>query len=302
MIIPPSIKPGSKIRIISPAGKIKKEYVEPAIEWLRTQGYKVETGTHVFAQHFQFAGTDEQRLNDLQTALDDPECNAIICSRGGYGTVRLVDKLDFTCFRKNPKWLVGFSDITVLHSCLNLQKIATIHGVMPRYFFEGNRNESGSLLSMMHLITGSKVTYKLKNTESNRPGYANAELTGGNLSILASLQGSRYDISTDRKILFIEEIDEYLYHIDRMIHQLKLGGKLKNLAGLIIGDFSNIKDNDSPFGQTIEEIIREAVEDYDYPVCFGFPAGHERTNRALMFGQKWELQVGQQQTTLEIKY
>lgn len=300
MITPQALKPNSKIRIVSPAGKIEEKHVLPAMEWLEEQGYKVELGKYVFAEHFQFAGTDKQRLEDLQTALDDPECETIICSRGGYGTVRIIDKLDFTRFLEKPKWLVGFSDITILHSCLNRLKIATIHGVMPRYFFADNGLPSEDLNSMMKLMKGEEISYSVNSTEFNKTGQAEAELVGGNLSIVTSLQGTGYDMNTDGKILFLEDIDEFLYHTDRMIHQLKLSGKLKNLAGLILGDFTDMKDNESPFGKTVHEIILEAVNDFNYPVCFGFPGGHDKENLALAFGKQWTLNVLEEKTELSL--
>ncbi|WP_346855553.1 LD-carboxypeptidase [uncultured Draconibacterium sp.] len=301
MITPPPIKSNSKMRIVSPAGKIEEKHVMPAVEWLEKQGYKVELGEHVFAQHFQFAGTDEQRLNDLQEALDDPDCDAIICSRGGYGTVRIVNKLDFTTFAQKPKWLVGFSDITILHSCFHNLGFASIHGVMPRYFFDSEGNPSESLVSMMKLITGESISYSVDSATFNKKGKAEAEIVGGNLSIITSLQGTKYDLNTDGKILFLEDIDEFLYHTDRMIHQLKLSGKLDNLAGLILGDFTDMKDNESPFGKTVHEIILEAVSGFDYPVCFDFPGGHDKKNLALAFGCEWELEVAEGKTKLRLK-
>lgn len=300
MKIPPSIKPGDKIRIVSPAGKVKEEHVLPAVEWLQKQGYKVELGKHIFANHFQFAGTDKQRLDDLQTALDDPETAAIICSRGGYGTVRIISQIDFTKFVANPKWLVGFSDITILHLCLNNSNVATIHGVMPKYFFDDDGTPSENLKSLMQLLTGGKASYSFKNGENKRFGKVTGELVGGNLSIISSLQGTNYEIDTTGKILFLEDIDEFLYHTDRMIHQLKLSGKLDNLAGLIIGDFTDMKDNESPFGKSVHEIIIDAVQEFEYPVCFGFPAGHDKKNLALAFGKTWELEVLEQSVTLGI--
>lgn len=301
MKIPLSIKPGDKIRIVSPAGKVSEEHVFPAVEWLHQQGYKVELGKHVFASHFQFAGTDQQRLDDLQTALDDSETAAIICSRGGYGTVRIIRQIDFTNFVENPKWLVGFSDITILHSCLNSRGVATIHGVMPQYFFNNDGAPYENLNSLMQLLTGGKAVYSFKNSENNRPGKVTAELVGGNLSIISSMQGTPCELKTDGKILFLEDIDEFLYHTDRMIHQLKLSGKLDNLAGLVLGDFTEIKDNESPFGKTVHEIIMDAVHEFDYPVCFGFPAGHDKKNLALAFGLNWELDVLEQSAVLRIK-
>ena len=298
MIQPSPIQPGSKIRIVSPAGKISDQYVLPAAEWLQDQGYQVELGRHVFSSYYQFAGTDAQRYHDLQEALNDPDCDVILCSRGGYGTVRIIDRLDFTGFLESPKWLVGFSDITILHSCLNNYGVPTIHGVMPRYFMDESGQPGENLQSLMQLITGNGAQYSIPSQESNRKGKTKAELVGGNLSIISSLQGTSYDLDTDGKILFLEDIDEFLYHTDRMIHQLKLSGKLDKLAGLILGDFTDMKDNESPFGKTVQEIICDAVEDFSYPVCFGFPAGHDKRNLALMFGKEWELNVGNETTTL----
>jgi muramoyltetrapeptide carboxypeptidase len=300
MKIPPCIKPGSKIRIVSPAGKIDEKYVWPAVEWLQKQDYNVELGGHIFDRHFQFAGTDRQRLEDLQTALDDPETDVILCSRGGYGTVRIIDKLNFDTFNENPKWLVGFSDITILHSCLNNLGVATIHGAMPRYFFEKDGTAAENLKSLVQILSGEKVSYSFKNHENNRPGKAEAELVGGNLSIISSLQGTKYELETDGKILFLEDIDEFLYHTDRMMHQLKLAGKLDNLAGIILGDFTDIKDNESPFGKTIQEVISGAVQEFGYPVAFGFPAGHDKKNLALAFGQTWQLGVSGNQSSLKL--
>lgn len=297
---PPPIKPGDKIRIVSPAGKVAEKYVLPAVEWLTRQGYKVELGKHVFDGHFQFAGTDNERLDDLQTALDDPETAAIICSRGGYGTVRIIDKLDCRNFKKHPKWLVGFSDITILHTCINNLGVATIHGAMPRYFLDDNNLPTENLETLMQLLTGNQAAYKIKAQSENRTGKTSGELVGGNLSIISSLQGTRYELDTLGKILFLEDIDEFLYHTDRMIHQLKLSGKLNQLAGLVIGDFTDMKDNESPFGKTVHEIIAEAVAEFDYPVCFGFPAGHDKRNLALAFGKTWKMEVAGKEVTLEM--
>lgn len=297
---PSPIKPGDKIRIVSPAGKVAEKYVLPAVEWLTQQGYKVELGKHVFASHFQFSGTDAERLEDLQTAFDDPETAAIICSRGGYGTVRIIEQIDFSNFKKNPRWLVGFSDITVLHAALNKLNIATIHGTMPRYFFDDNNLPTENLETLMKLLRGNEGKYKIGALPENRIGSCTAEVVGGNLSIIVSLFGTKYETDTRGKILFIEDIDEYLYHTDRMMHQLKLAGKLDKLAGLIVGDFTDVKDNESPFGKTVHEIIAEAVADYDYPVCYGFPAGHDKRNLALVFGKTWKMDVAEKDVTLEM--
>ncbi len=301
MNTPPFLKSGSKIRIVSPAGKTDEKYILPAAEWLKNQGFQIELGQHVFARHFQFAGTDAQRLEDLQIALDDPETDAILCSRGGYGTVRIINQLDFSGFLSKPKWLVGFSDITILHSCLNNLKVASIHGTMPRHFFEKDGNPSESLGSLMHLLKGESISYSFSNSEHNKPGKVSAELVGGNLSIISSLQGTKYDMKISGKILFLEDIDEFLYHTDRMMHQLKLAGKLDNLAGLVLGDFTDMKDNELPFGKTVHEIISDAVRKFDYPVAFGFPAGHDKKNLALAFGKTWQLDVTNLQATLNSK-
>ncbi len=289
--IPSYIKPGSKIRIVSPAGNIDKKYVLPAIEWLEQQGYRVEAGEHVLARHSGFAGTDKQRLDDLQNALDDKETDVILCSRGGYGTVRIIDKLTFEKFHEKPKWLVGFSDITILHSCLNNLGVASIHGAMPHSFFEKDGTPTENLNSLMQILSGEKNTYSFRNSEHDRKGIVEAELVGGNLSIISSIQGTKYEINTDGKILFLEDIDEYLYHADRMMCQLKLSGKLEKLSGLVLGGFSGMKDNKPPFGKDIYEIVSEAVKEYGYPVAFGFPAGHDKKNMALVFGQTWRLIV-----------
>jgi len=300
MKTPPYLKPGSKIRIVSPAGKVDKKYVAPAVDWLQKEGYNVELGKNVFSRHYQFAGTDAKRLHDIQEALDDPETEAIICSRGGYGTVRIIDQIDFTHFLQHPKWLVGFSDITILHTCFNNLEVATLHGAMPRYFFDKNGQVTENLTTLNSLLTGVKADYIFRAEKKNRPGRASGQLVGGNLSIISSVQGTKYELDTNGKILFLEEIDEFLYHSDRMMHQLKLAGKLDNLAGLVLGNFTEMKDNESPFGKTIREIIAEVVEKFNYPVCFGFPAGHDKKNLALAFGKVWQLDVSVKHSGLKL--
>jgi muramoyltetrapeptide carboxypeptidase len=298
MIIPPYLRENSKIRIVAPAGKVKKESVELGIEWLINMGYEVEVGKHVYDEFNQFAGRDEDRLGDLQQALDDTKTSAIICARGGYGIIRLNDKLDFSGFLKNPKWVVGYSDITVLHNKLNRLNVASIHGAMIRNFPKKNMKVSEKIKSLFFLLEGGKPNYRIPRNELNRAGKVNAELVGGNLSIIYSLIGTPFDVESNGKILFIEDIDEYLYHIDRMILSLKLAGKLDNLAGLLIGGFTRMKDNTSPFGKNAYEIIADVLKEYNYPVCFGFPAGHGKNNLALALGLNWELEV----TDIEVKF
>lgn len=299
MIIPPFLSSGDRIRIVSPAGKVQKEKVLPGIELLSDIGFDVIIGKHVFGSHFQYSATDKQRAEDFQEAVNDPETKAIVCARGGYGAVRILDRIDFTPFIKHQKWLVGFSDITVFHSALNRINVASIHGAMPGFFIE-NKKPTRSFLSLTELLKNGKSNIELDFNDLNRTGNCEGELVGGNLSIIYSLQNTPWQLDTKGKILFIEDVSEYLYHLDRMMHNLKLSGQLQNLAGLIVGGFSEIKDNESPFGKTAYEIIFEAVKDYKYPVLFDFPAGHIPKNIALMFGAKYSLSIsGKSYLTLQ---
>ena len=289
MITPQYLKTGDKIGIISTARKISEAEVMPAIEIFKSWGLDVVTGKNLFNEYNQFAGTDARRLYDVQTMLDDAEIKAIICARGGYGTVRIIDKIDFTSFEKNPKWIAGFSDVCVLHSHIHANfGIETIHSAMPINFIDITEN-SDSLITLKDALFGKNLSYKIKPHPFNRQGKAEAIITGGNLSILYSLTGSISDIDTKGKILFLEDLDEYLYHIDRMMMNLKRCGKLENLAALVIGGMSDMNDNIVPFGLSACEIIKYAVEDYDYPVCYDFPAGHITDNKALIFGRKASL-------------
>ena len=292
MIIPPSLQPGDRIRIISPAGRVQKDKVLPGIELLQDEGFDVIVGNHVFDKHFQYSGTDQHRAADLQEAVDDPVTKAIVCARGGYGTVRIIEWIDFTKLLKNPKWLVGFSDVTVLHSVLNKLGIASIHGAMPAYFLD-NKKPSRSFLSLIDLLLTGRSKIQCQSDPLNRKGKATGELVGGNLSLLYSLQGTPWQIETTGKILMIEDLSEYLYHLDRMMQNLKLAGQLKHLAGLVVGGFTEMKDNDSPFGKSASEIILEAVQEYQFPVCFGFPVGHIPKNLSVMFGGRYLLEVSE---------
>jgi len=293
MIIPPFLKPGDRIRIISPAGKVQKDKVLPGIELLMEEGYEVIVGKHVFNKQFQYAGTDQQRGNDLQEAINDPLAKAIVCARGGYGTVRIIEKMDFSALLKNPKWLAGFSDITILHSVLNKLGIASIHGSMPGFFLE-NKKTTRSFLSLMELISTGRSQVELSGHALNRKGNCTGELVGGNLSLLYSLQGTPWQLDTSGKILIIEDVAEYYYHLDRMMQNLKLAGQLQNLSGLVVGGFTEMKDNESPFGKTASEIILEAVHQYQFPVCFDFPLGHIPKNLAVMLGGRYKLEVADQ--------
>jgi muramoyltetrapeptide carboxypeptidase len=297
MFSPDYLKEGDLIRIVSPAGKVKEEKVLPAVDLLRHQGFEVLLGEHVFNQHFQFAGTETQRAGDLQQAVDDPECKAIICSRGGYGAIRIVEKLNFAAFRKNPKWLVGFSDVTLLHAMLQNEGYCSIHGAMPAFYLnEGQPTES--FTKLIKVLTGKKLGIHVPVNKLNRLGNAEGQLVGGNLSILYSLLGTPFEPDFDEKILFIEDLSEYLYHLDRMMHSLKLSGKLKNLRGLAVGGFTDLKDNDSPFGQTVEEIILNVVKDDHFPVCFDFPSGHLDRNLPLVLGAGYSMEVNEKQVLI----
>ncbi|MFA9391436.1 MAG: LD-carboxypeptidase [Prolixibacteraceae bacterium] len=283
MKIPPYLKKGDLIGIVSSASKIDQLIVEPAVELLRSLGFRVELGQHIFAQHHQFAGSDEERAADLQYMVDHKQMKAIVFSRGGYGTLRTLQSIDWKLFQQKPKWLIGFSDVTVLHSQLNQLKIASIHGVMPRYFYEENK-ATESFNTLLNVLKGKVVEYHIEPSTYNKAGHVSGEVIGGNLSILYSLRGTSMDIDTKGKILFIEDLSEYLYHLDRMMMNLKIGQKLERLRGLIVGGFSGMKDNGTPYGKTVEEIILDAVADYNYPVVFDFPAGHQANNFAIKLG------------------
>ncbi|MDZ7742894.1 MAG: LD-carboxypeptidase [Bacteroidota bacterium] len=291
MQTPGYLKKGDQVMIVAPARKISREEVKAARKILESWYLKVEYGPYLFREYHQFAGSDKERLEDFQVALDDPDIKAIICARGGYGSVRIIDQLDFTRFFKNPKWIVGYSDITVFHSHINRHYgIETLHAEMPLNFGKEKTKEE-TLTSLKDALFGNLKTYTLPYTVNNRQGHAEGILTGGNLSMLYSLMGSPSDINTENKILFIEDLDEYLYHVDRMMMNLKRSGKLDRLAGLIVGGLSDMNDNSIAFGKTANEIVQEHIEEYDYPVCFDFPAGHVPDNRALIMGREVSLSV-----------
>jgi len=296
MIYPPFLKAGDTIGIVAPARKINPKELEFAIRWWEEKGFWVSLGKHLFATHHQYAGTDEERLNDLQNMLDNSDIKAIFCARGGYGTLRIVDKLEFLSFNLDPKWICGYSDATVLHSHLNkVCGVATIHSTMP---VSMNGNNIENLNTLYKTLTGEQHFYQWHPHILNRAGECSGQLVGGNLSLLYALSGSDSEIDTANKILFIEDVDEYLYHIDRMMLQLKRAGKLANLAGLLVGSFTKMRDNEVPFGRTYEQIILEHCDDYCFPIAFNFPAGHEEQNVAMKFGASYSLTVENEKTTL----
>jgi len=298
---PPYLQPGDTIGIACPAGYMSLEKAAECIRVLREEwGYNVKIGkTLGGASTTYFSGTDEERLTDLQQMLDDDEVKAILCGRGGYGTGRIIEQLDFKKFKKNPKWIIGFSDITVLHSHLySNYYIASLHAPMAAAF-----NEAGYInryvQSLRSALQGTWARYTCEPHPFNRAGEAIGELVGGNLSLIAHLVGSDSDIKTKGRILFLEDIGEYSYNIDRMMYQLKRSGKLKNLAGLIIGGFTDMKDTERPFGKDVYEIIRDIIKEYNYPVCFGFPVSHEKENYALKIGAGYKLKITKSRVVLE---
>jgi muramoyltetrapeptide carboxypeptidase len=293
---PSYLRKGDLIVLIATARKTNPELIQQAIDMLKSWGLRVELSPYLFREKNQFAGSDEERAAGLQWALDHPEAKAILITGGGYGTVRIIDRVSFKVFKKNLKWIAGYSDATVLHSRLNRLKIQSIHSTMA---FQFGKNAEATL-SLKKALFGEKIKYPAQPHPLNRIGKAEGEVVGGNLSLLYALAGSADDINTRNKILFIEDLDEYLYHIDRMMVQLKRSGKLKHLKGLIVGGMSEMKDNAVPFGKNAEEIILDAVKEYDYPVCFGFPAGHITENFALCLGRNAALSVGKNK--VELKY
>lgn len=287
---PQYLKKGDKIGIVSTAGKIYKEYIDNAVNVLSQSGFEVVLGKNILASNNMFAGTDEKRAFDFQQMINDESVKAIICSRGGYGTVRIIDKIDFSVLKKYPKWICGYSDITVLHSVINQKYgIETIHGTMPISF-----SKTKPLELLIDTLTGKIPKYEIKSDALNVIGTAEGILTGGNLSVLYSLRGTAYDIDTEGKILFIEDLGEYLYHIDRIMMNLKIGEKLKKLKALIVGGMSDMKDGNTAYGKTANEIILDSVKEYGYPVCFNFPAGHIDDNFPLIMGRKINVEAGKE--------
>lgn len=284
---PPSLKPGDKIGIFAPAKKINPDELNFAIREIENHGYQAVISNKLFSADRQFAGTDNERTAVLQELLDNDEIKAVISARGGYGSVRIIDKIDFTNFNKKPKWLVGYSDITVFHSHINKNLgIETLHAAMPLGL---ENNSSDAVEGIFGVLKGEVPKYAFSCHPLNKAGKATGILTGGNLSVLYSLLGSRSFPEAKGKILFLEDLDEYLYHIDRMMVALKRAGFLENLSGIIVGGMTKMRDNEIPFGKTTEEIIREAANEYNFPLYFGFPAGHQTVNLPLIMGAKIEL-------------
>ena len=295
---PASIQKGDTVGLLALACKVDFEILRPAIELMENVwGLKVILGKSLTSEYHQFAGDDTVRANDFQEMLNNPEIKAIFSARGGYGSSRLLNSIDFTAFQKQPKWVIGFSDITAVHCHIHTLNIESLHATMPKLFLQEGGERS--LESLRKILFGEEIKYKIQPHLMNRLGMANGQLIGGNLALLVHVIGSQSDVNYDGKILFLEDISEYLYNIDRMMIQLKRSGKLQNLAGLIVGSFSDCQDNEVPFGKTANEIIQEAVSSYDFPVCYDFPVGHEVDNWAMPCGREVSLLVEEYGVSLE---
>ncbi|HSW68112.1 MAG TPA: LD-carboxypeptidase [Bacteroidales bacterium] len=293
MITPPYLRQGQRVAVVAPSRFVIPDEIEPAIRLIESWGLEVVRGKSLYRRWNQFAGTDQERAADLQGMLDDTSVKAILFARGGYGAVRIIDKIDFRPFTKHPKWIAGYSDITVFFQ--HIEKncgIEVLHAPM-LINFDGSNEALSSFETLRKAVFGEPLGYNIDPQPFSRPGVADAPLTGGNLSLLCSLSNSTSEAGTEGKILFFEEVDEYHYHVDRMIQQLKRSGKLSKLAGLIVGGMEKIHDNTVPFGSTTNQIIYEAVKEYNFPVLIGFPAGHTLLNSTLILGRKVSMQVGQ---------
>lgn len=295
-IQPPSLRPGDKVGIISTARKILPEQIETAKKIFTEWGLEVVTGHHLFKVDHQFSGTDRERIEDIQTMIDNPEIKAIVCARGGYGTTRIIDHINFEAMLEHPKWIAGFSDVTAILCHLNNLGIQSIHSIMPILFDEDNVGPS--IMSLRDALFGEQIDIRCEAHSLNIPGEAEGEVIGGNLTIITNLIGTRSGLNTKGKLLFIEDIDEYLYHIDRMMVQLKRTGMLRNLNGLMIGQMTAMNDNEIPFGKDSYEIIHDHVKDLGIPVCYQFPVGHELGNLAIPCSRQGMLSVTHSYTEL----
>jgi muramoyltetrapeptide carboxypeptidase len=296
-IKPDFLKKGDKVCIVSTARKVSEEEILPAVQVLTNWGLEVLLGDHLYSIDHQFAGTDQERLADIQSAMDDREIKAIFCARGGYGTPRIMDDIQWEGFLNSPKWIIAFSDMTgLLTLCLN-KGICSLHAAMPLFF--DKPAYSGSVQALRNYLFGGELAYSCEPHYLNRRGKNEGILVGGNLSMVVNNIGTGSAFDPKGKILVVEDIDEYLYHIDRMMVQLKRTGVLKELSGLVVGHFSDMKDNAIPFGENANEIIARNVSDYSFPVMFGFPAGHAPQNMPLPIGAKLKLNVDKQGSVLD---
>lgn len=303
LIKPEFLEKGDSVAIVAPSGILKNRNteIERADSLLKSWGLRVVVGKNVFKQSGHFAGTDQERAQDLQIYLDNPNIRAIWCARGGYGTVRILDKLDYTKFKKHPKWIIGYSDITALHNQLHNEGYQSIHAMMCTSLTDNLNDIESSIESLKNVIFGNPISYVLVVSNYNKPGTAVGQLVGGNLTMLHTMLGSRTSIDTSGKIMLIEDIGEYKYHIDRMLQSMKRAGYFENLKGLIVGDMSKLRTNTTLWGTSVEQLILDALKDYDFPIAFNMPAGHENDNRALILGSQYELSVDQDSSSIILK-
>jgi len=295
MIFPKPLQKNDTIAIVSTARKATPEDLKFGINWIKNLGFKVVLGKTIGLEYHQFAGTDKERADDLQQMINNPDIKAIWCARGGYGTVRIIDFLDFSALKKHPKWIIGYSDITVLHSHLHNLGYSTIHAPLA---FDIKKTTPEAQLSLVNILQNKKSISVFNSSSKNKIGNTSGIAIGGNLSILYSLCGSKSAIDTTNKILFLEDLDEYLYHVDRMLQNLDRNGIFKNLKGLVIGGMNSMHDNTVPFGVTVHEMILEITSKYNYPVVFNAPLGHIADNRAIIFGKEIHVEVGRKKTTI----
>ena len=297
MIQPPFLQPGDTIYITAPAKAIEESVVLEAKKTLETWGLIVRVAPHCLGRAAYFSGTDAERLADFQHGLDDPSIKAILCARGGYGCVRIVEELNWTAFQQNPKWIVGFSDVTVFHQKINQLGVESIHGIMPLGFTEGSMEAKETLHKALF---GESIILEASPVKENCMGTAKGSLIGGNMTIIYSLIGTELSYTFKNKILFIEDIGEHIYKVDRMLHAFKLAGIFNQISGLILGGFTEMEDTDVPFGKTIEELISEQVVNLGIPVAFNVPIGHIPDNQAVVVGRTVTLTVTQTKSTLLI--
>ncbi|NBC82700.1 MAG: LD-carboxypeptidase [Bacteroidetes bacterium] len=297
MIKPPPLKQGDKVALVAPAKTLEEDYLQKSIDAISSFDVEVIPGKSLYKQHFQFAGTDAERLHDLQSALDDQHVKAIFCLRGGHGTYRILPKLNFSRFLRHPKWIIGFSDITSLHNRVQQLGFCSVHGAMPMNFAK-HPNETEPIEKIKQIMHHKNVEYYLPPHPVNRKGAGEGHIVGGNLSVLIGLQGTQFEIDTTNKILFLEDVGENLYHIDRMMMNMWHSGKLNYLKGLVIGEFNQLKDNKTDYGMDAYEIIHEKVATFDYPVIYGFPAGHIPHNLPLCLGNYVSMKVDNQKVQL----
>lgn len=300
LIQPHNLKAGDTVAIVAPSGVLnnRTKEVNQAKELLKSWGLNVVVGEHVFKKANHFAGTDNERAEDFQKALNNPNIKAIWCARGGYGTVRMIDKLDYTKYKLNPKWIIGYSDITAIHNQLNNEGSESIHAMMCTSLTDDLSEIKETLETFKCALFGKSLNYTIEGSSYNKTGSTTAPLVGGNLTLLHTMLGSKTSIDTSGKILFIEEIGEYKYHIDRMLQSLKRAGYFENCKGLIVGDMTKMRKNTTPWGTSIEQLILDVLAEYDFPVLFDFPAGHEDDNRALILGRTIELVVSKDKSTV----